>query len=82
MGDIKTSSGIYRDHLVQVATYGAIWDETHDEQITGGFDILRFSKEHPDFEHRHYEELSGAVEMFALLRRAYDLDLALKKRCG
>lgn len=83
MGDWKTSNGIYRDHLVQVAAYGALWNENHpDDQITGGFHVCRFSKEHPDFEHRYFGELDGALELFKLLRRAYDLDVQLKKRCA
>jgi hypothetical protein len=83
LGDVKTSNGIYRDYLLQVAAYGLLWNEIHpDDPITGGFHILRFGKEEPDFEHRYYNDLSGAAELFLLLRRAYDLDLILKKRCG
>lgn len=82
MGDWKTSNGIYRDHLMQVAAYGLLWAENHDEPITGGFHVCRFSKEYPDFEHRYFGELDGALELFKLLRGAYDLDAQLKKRCA
>lgn len=82
MSDIKTSNAIYRDHLVQVAAYGILWDENHpDDPITGGYDVLRFAKDFPDFEHRHFGDLNEARELFLLLRPAYDLDLQLKKRC-
>lgn len=82
MGDIKTSNGIYRDHLMQVAAYRAIWNETHEEQMTGGFHVLRFAKEYPDFEHRYFAELDDALECFKLIRQAYDYDLRLKKRAA
>lgn len=82
LGDVKTSNGIYRDHLIQVAAYGHVWNETQPEPITGGFHIMRFSKDFPDFEHRYFAELDGALELFKLLRLAYDLDLALKKRAA
>lgn len=82
MSDIKTSNAIYRDYLVQVAAYGLLWDENHpDDPITGGYDVLRFAKDFPDFEHRHFGDLNEARELFLLLRPAYDLDLQLKKRC-
>ena len=82
LGDVKTSNGIYRDYLMQVAAYGILWDETHDEKISGGFHIMRFSKDAPDFEHRYFAELADAARLFVLLRDAYDLDLQLKKRCA
>lgn len=82
MGDVKTSSGIYRDHLLQVAAYRAIWNETQPEKMSGGFHILRFAKDYPDFEHRYFAELDDALECFALLRKAYDFDQKLKKRAG
>lgn len=83
MGDLKTSNGIYRDHLVQVAAYALVWNEHHpDDQITGGFHVARFSKNDPDFEHRYFTELASAADLFLLLRQAYDLDMALKKRAA
>lgn len=80
LGDVKTSNGIYRDMLMQVAAYGYVWNETHEEQITAGYHIMRFSKDFPDFEHRYFAELDTALELFKLLRPAYDLDVQLKKR--
>lgn len=81
--DWKTSNGVYVDHLVQVAAYGHLWNENHpDQKITGGYHILRFSKDFPDFAHRHYLELGAAWEQFKHFRAAYELDKALKKRVG
>jgi len=82
LGDVKTSTAIYRDHLMQVAAYGILWNETQPEPITAGFHITRFAKEYPDFEHRYFAELTEAGELFLLLRKAYDIDLALKKRAA
>jgi hypothetical protein len=80
--DLKTSSGIYRDHLIQVAAYRHLWEENTGGKITGGFHILRFSREDGDFSHHFFPELDDAWEMFKHLRAAYDLDLKLKKRAG
>lgn len=83
MGDIKTSNGIYRDNVLQVAAYGQIWNENNPtDQITEGYHIARFAKEFPDFEHRYFAEAGNALELFRLLRQAYDLDAQLKKRVG
>lgn len=83
MADIKTSNGIYRDMLMQVAAYRILWDENNpDDPITGGFHIARFAKDFPDFEHRYFEDLTEAGELFLLLRKAYDMDAQLKKRAA
>jgi hypothetical protein len=81
IGDFKTSNAIYSDYLVQVAAYRQLWEENYPERpITGGFHLLRFSKEHADFAHHYWSELDDAWEQFKLFRRAYDLDKILKKR--
>jgi hypothetical protein len=80
IGDWKTSAGIYGDYLLQIAAYGLLWNEHNAEQITGGFHLVRFSKENGDLEHRHFSHLDEAAEMFLLLREAYELDKAVKKR--
>lgn len=79
--DFKTSNGVYPDYAIQVAAYGQLWDEHHpDDKITGGFHLCRFAKEHGDFEHRHFQNLPEAWELFTLYRKAYDLDKQLSKR--
>lgn len=79
--DWKTSNSVYQDHLVQLAAYKMLWDEHFPEQpLTGGLHLLRFSKDHGDFAHHFYSDLSEAAELFLLYRRAYDLDKQLKKR--
>jgi hypothetical protein len=83
MADLKSSNGIYRDYLMQVAAYGLLWNETHtDDPINGGYHVLRVGKDEPDFEHRYFAQLDDARDLFLLLRRAYDMDAALKKRAA
>lgn len=81
--DWKTSNAVYQDHLIQMAAYKALWEENYpDRPITGGFHLCRFSKEHGDFAHHYYPDLSEAWEAFRHMRRLYDLTAALKKRAS
>lgn len=80
IADWKTSKGIYKDYLIQVAAYAMLWDENNAESITGGYHIVRFSKEHGDMEYRHFPELEDGKRAFVLLRELYDLVKALEKR--
>lgn len=76
--DVKTG-GVYMDALLQVAAYCQLVQEVKEQDIYG-CDIVRFSKDHADFVHRSYEDLSDAWEMFKLFRKAYDLGKILEKR--
>jgi hypothetical protein len=79
--DWKTSNAVYRDHLIQLAAYKGLWDETNpDRPITGGFHLCRFSKENGEFTHHFYPRLDAAWKQFRLFRRAYDIDALLRKR--
>ena len=80
--DWKTSNGIYVDHLVQLAAYRHLWNETQEAKLTGGCHLLRFAKEHGDFAHHYFPDLDDAWELFMHFRRGYDLDKALRKRVG
>lgn len=86
--DWKTSSGVYSDYLLQLAAYQHLVNDGY-AMATGepmgitvgkGAHLLRFSKEHADFEHRYFGDLSDAWEQFKLYRQAYEIDLRLKKR--
>ncbi len=80
--DWKTSNAIYSDYLLQLAGYKQLWEEHNpDKPITGGFYILRFSKEFPDFSAHYYGELDTAWRMFRALIACYGFDKELKKRC-
>jgi len=78
--DWKTSNGVYPDYIIQLAAYKQLWEENNSDRITGGFHLLRFSKEHADFAHHYWSELEDAWEQFKLFRKAYDIDKKLKKR--
>lgn len=81
IGDWKTSNAIYGDYLLQLAAYAILWEENNpDKPIVGGYHILRFSKEHGDFEHRFFRDVEAEKKHFLLLREAYGLDAELKKR--
>jgi hypothetical protein len=80
VGDWKSSKAVYGEYLRQVAAYGLLWDEWNDEKVTGGYHIVRFSKEHGDMEHRYYPELEDARTLFLMLREAYDLGAVVEKR--
>lgn len=85
LGDWKTSNAIYADYLIQLAAYKILWTENRpDQPITGGFHLLRFSKqEHSDdpvaFSHHYWSNLDLAERQFILYREAYDNDKRLGK---
>lgn len=84
LGDYKTSNAIYIDYLIQGGAYNNLWNENYpDDVVTGGFHLLRFSKqEHPDdpvsFAHHYWSDVKLATEQFLLLRKAFDNDKRLK----
>lgn len=83
MGDWKSSKAVYGDQLLQLAAYIILWDENFpDNPITDGAHIVRFSKDHGDFEHRYFSELENEKAMFLLLREAHNRDKLLKSRVG
>jgi len=78
LGDWKSSSGIYDDHLLQLAGYGILWEENFpDRPIVGGFHICRFGKTGGEFQHHWWAydnpRMIAAKELFLLYRRGYDL---------
>ena len=81
LGDWKTSNAVYQDYLIQLAAYGYLWNEHNpDNQITGGYHLLRFSKNEGDFVHYYFAELDVAWCAFLHMRALYDLDKQLKER--
>lgn len=81
--DWKTSASVYSDHLIQLAAYRLLWNETHPEmQLTGGSHLCRFAKEHGDFAHHYFPNLDEAERAFVLMRELYPIDQALKKRAA
>lgn len=81
LGDWKTSSGIYPDHLIQLAAYKLLWDDCRpDTPITGGLHLFRFSKDTGDFHHHFFQELLEGQAAFLHCLDLYDIDKELKKR--
>jgi hypothetical protein len=79
--DFKTSNSVYTDFLYQIAAYGHLEEVNHPwEPLDGGFHLIKFGKEHGDFAHHYFGDLTEAFEGFLLMRRMYDIDLALQKR--
>lgn len=84
LGDWKTSNGIYADYLLQLAAYEILWKENFpDRPISGGFHLLRFSKQHDpsdpiSFSHHYWSQLDVAKEQFLHLLAAYKLDKRVK----
>jgi hypothetical protein len=83
--DWKSSNAVYADYAIQLAAYRQLWNERAIKDGTdaiseGGYHLCRFAKEHGDFEHRYWPDLSEAWSLFALYLQAYELDKALSKR--
>lgn len=82
LGDFKTSSAVYPEMLTQLAAYRELWNETQERKITGPSHLLRISKEHADFAHHSYGDLSEAWDTFLHLRAVHDLLSRLKRRAA
>ena len=81
IADWKSSNALYPDMLLQVGAYGLLWDEAHPENpVSGGYELVRFSKENGDFEHRHFDDLSAEQSAFLLMRQLYDSMKDIGKR--
>lgn len=87
--DWKSSNAVYGDYLIQLAAYGHLlekgvrmdtWEPLNMKPT--GFYLLRFSKDYPDFEYRHFGNLDSAWRQFQIYREAYDIDKELKKRAA
>jgi len=83
LGDFKTSGAVYPVYLIQLVAYAKAYEESRGTYITGGYHLLRFSKENGDFGHHFYPSLDDdAWPAFKHLRALYDLNERLKKRAA
>jgi hypothetical protein len=79
--DWKSSKSLYPEFLIQVAAYGALWDENFpNDPIVGGYHLVRFDKVHGDFTHRWWGELERAWIAFRHLRALYEIEKELQAR--
>jgi hypothetical protein len=82
LGDWKSSKKVRGDYLRQLAAYGELWNENEEEQLTGGFHLVRFSKEKGDLETRYFPELDDELQMFLTIRALYEQDKAVQRRAA
>lgn len=81
--DYKTARSVYESYLAQLAAYGKLWEEHHPDQlITGGYHLLKISRDHGDFAHHYWDQLDDAWEAFLHARALYDLKKILKQRAA
>lgn len=78
MIDWKTTGGVYREHLVQLAAYEAMWNEAGRERLAGGINVLRVDPKTGGFEHRWWDTLQGWLPIFEACRALHDLDKEFK----
>jgi hypothetical protein len=77
--DFKTSASgeVYEDHVLQLAAYGILWNETYpDEPLTQGYHLIVLPKDGSKPVHREWteESINPYRQKFWLYRKAYDLD--------
>lgn len=77
--DFKTTAKgeVYEDHVLQLAAYGILWNETHPgEQLTAGYHLILLPKEGGAPIHREYshDQLHPFRQRFWLYRKAFELE--------
>jgi hypothetical protein len=84
--DWKTSKGVYKNYLLQLAAYVQLWNENFpSREIEGGAYLVRFDKKDGICEPYHFslEDLMTPLAQFLALREAYGreylLDMILEK---
>jgi len=76
--DWKTSKGVYKNYLLQLAAYKQLWNENcPGREIVGGAYLVRFSKTDGICEPYYFEDLSAAWSQFVFFRNAYALETLL-----
>lgn len=77
--DLKTSNGVYADHLVQISAYGRLWNENYpgDPKIEG-FYLLRLGKHDGSFHYHYWPQLDDAWEVFQHLLRLHHFQKQIK----
>jgi len=78
--DFKTSGGVYKEHIIQVAAYRhAFEDDRRDLDMIEGCRILRVDKKTGDFEERKLssKSIETGWEVFKHARALYDLQKKL-----
>lgn len=77
--DFKTGAKPYPEHLLALAAYTNLWNETHpDQPITAGAHLIVLPKDGAAFQHHAYGDLSSHWRLFQLYLEAYRLDRLCK----
>lgn len=85
--DWKTGSGLYTDHLIQLAAYANVIEEVYSSQdghpfsnLSGGIYLLRIGKEDASWHWHWWDALPEAWEAFEYLLGLHKLQKILKKK--
>jgi hypothetical protein len=78
--DIKTATGTYEDHIVQLAAYAKGWEEVVPEYPVDQVHLLRLGKTDASFHHHHWADLNDEWEAFLEARSLHDRHKRIKKR--
>jgi len=81
MLDFKTGNGVYPDHVVQIAGYGMLWNESHPDRQIQRYEVLRIHKDNAAMGWHSIaaESMGDPVNAFLLARRLYDLAKPIKR---
>ena len=78
--DFKTG-GLYADHLLQVAAYQTLWNETYpDHRLNGGAHLISFKRDTADFAHHYFGDLTEEASVFLAMRELYDRVKPIERR--
>ncbi len=77
--DLKTSNATYPDHIIQIASYGQLWNENYPDNPIQAYYLLRLGKEDGSFHYSYWPELSNAWNAFKHLLELHKLQKVLKR---
>jgi len=80
--DLKTSRTVNLEHLIQISTYGQIWNELHPDNPIKKYCLLRLDKETEEYEFHVWTELDTEWKIFRhLLGIHYAKQNLKEQRC-
>lgn len=74
LGDVKTSSGVYDEHWLQMAAYWHMWEENYPEMPIRGVNIFHLDKATGKVALHKRTDLDNEWEIFQHLRAIYHLE--------
>ena len=76
--DIKTSSGVYADHKIQIAAYGQLYNEHYPDNPIRAYYLLQLGKNDGAFAYHYWPELNNAWEAFKCCLQLHGLKKKIK----